>query len=1052
MPKKPASASPSTSFLPPESSLAKRPKYPRPPVAVPGLPSAKKLRVTKVASPNLSLPNSPIQARRNAEEEVVRQEKEEIERMRQAWMQKLHEAEKIADHVEAFLEQEEAELKRSREEEATRRQAWTRKLRKAEQIANLIESFGWDDKTSIDRYLRLRSLVERGKELERCLEDSYKKSGLNPRTREVANAAWHSLVDAFADPNLAWIQPRLDESRRGRRRSLSVREGKPRPSLPSRVRFSLFGIMTLQDDMVDTATMIGVHLHELRQLRRTRLQLFWVPELHSYHKFTLPLEYLADAASLTATRIRDNYIQFRKGAKLLHRPSSRRLAKILVDEPILHHVGKVHWLSRVIVRDIRHELSQISASVLQRELFSTYQPLATYNAYSPVLKNYIDFAGRDRSPGKLHSLSARHLKLQRDILLQRDFTWLWAGISKASSLDRCWSNDYHASMDQAHTGSPASPITRLLVPSAQVDAGRTAPWATPTPLYPLGPAVPILYVTTFSGLTSVLHRFSSPERCKHLAFDIVQTPGTKCYPGVQFLTLASEHEVAVIQFAAISYFSILQAETFEDVMKNPSILKVGVDVESQQRLLADGPGIEVEGLVELHTSEHHDIPLKHLSPNNGRSRRVSSMAARSLGFSLPPLDLDQAVNDIISFKSVGRTRAVDPLPFLTHIASRAYAILQIYLASTTGGSFTSAPAAHPLLGPVEVYGQAGKPERYSELRSSRMKYLKCMARFLVSRTAFRAQLDSPATNLSSRLQLKKRLMAYFLFTTFNERLETVEEILGMSQVASNILAIVDAAKLPLRTQDAGLLERHRKIYHEDMPIRKVQYTPDIPLRARTSMAPTTASQKAEPMTAPVAQVAWKSKNPPPARKKRTPTASSGLKKPNSHFADQSTSTSLEIQPLGSRALGSDSVQIRRLATDRLNRVERRRLQTRIKRQFVRARMQVGDQKAEDLSASATPDSLRAGTWLLRKHPGGKKSNKGTTAHEGDPWLPRTAESSNQAREAIRSTINDPGKGRTLTLPNKGTIRTMDGLIRGRRRRRIRSFERKSLGGTEAAGT
>ncbi|OCT50480.1 hypothetical protein CLCR_06597 [Cladophialophora carrionii] len=1043
MPRKPASASRPNSLLPPESSLSKRPKYARPPVAMTGLPAANNFRVGVVVSPNLSLPNSPIQARRNAEKEAARQEKEGIERMRQAWMQKLHEAEKITDLVEAFLrtwQQEEALVRRRREEEAARRRAWTRKLRKAEQMANLVESFGWNDKTSIDRYLQLCSLVARGKELERRLQDSYQKSGLYPRTRQVANSALHSLVEAFDHPDLAWTQHRLGESRLGRRRSLPARAGKTRPSLPSRIKFSLVEFMTLQDEMADTAAMICVHLHELRQLRRKRLQLAWVAELYSYYRFTLPLEYLAEAASQTATRIRNNYLQFRKGAKLLYHPSSPRLAKIIDDDPVLYHIGKVQWLSRVIVRDIRDELSQISSSVLQREVFSTYQPLSTYNTYFPLLKTHIDHFAHDCSNEKLLRLSSRLSEIQRDIRLLGDFTWLWTGISKASLLDRYCSSDYYASMDQAHIEPPASTILRAIVPSAQVSAAHTAPWATPTPLYPLGPAVPILYVTTFSGLTSVLSRFSDPERCKYLAFDTVQSPGTECHPSIQFLTLASEHEVAVIQFGSINYYSILQDEPFRGVMKNPAILKVGVDVESQRRLLAAGPGIEVEGLIELHTWEDHDKSLTDISFNNGRSRRISSIAARSLGFPLPPLDLDQAVKDLFKFKVVRRIQATesgDPLQFLTHLASRAYAILRIYLASTTSGSLSSTPTAHPSLGPVEVYGQARHPGNNPEFRISRMKYLKIMAQFLATRTTFWAQSETRATDLSSRHQQKKRLTAYFLFTTFNERLETIGEILGMSQVASNILAIVNDAQLPLRTQDAGLLERHRRIHHEDVSILDIQSDLNIPLRARSYMAPTMASQNAEPTSEPMAQVACKWMNPP-ARRKETTTASSVLKKPTSHSANQSTSTSLECLASGDWSPDSDSIPIRRLATDRLSRAERRRLQTKIRHQLSRTQMQVGELEAEDLFASPTLDSPRAETKPLGEQLGRKKSKKRPMTNAGGSWMPKTVKYSNHVDCAIRSSINDPGQGRTSSFRNQGTVRAVDGLTLAQRRKRKRS--------------
>ncbi|KIW70789.1 hypothetical protein PV04_03029 [Phialophora macrospora] len=1020
MPRKTISAPPSTSLLPPQSSLSKRPNRPRPPLAVPSHPAGNKNRVGRVDGSHLSLPNSPIQERRRAEEEAVRQEKERVERMRQSWMHKLHEVEKITDLVEDFLRrfrQEEAEARRRREAAARRRQAWTSKLRKAEQIADLIESFGWSDKTSVDRYLKLHSLVERGKELERRLQDSYKKSGLNPRTREVANSAWHSLVDAFADPDLAWIQQRLDESRPGRRRLPSAREGKPRPPLPFSIKCPLISIMALQEDMVDTASMICVHLHGLRQLRRKRLQMSWSTEIYSYQKFTLPLEYLTEAASQTATRIRNGYIQIKCRARLLYHPSSPRLAKLINDDQILHHVGKVSWLSRVIVRDVRHELSQISASVLQRELFSKYQPLIAYNAYFSHLRNELEYVARGRSYGKLLNLSAKHAEIQREIRLLYDFTWLWSGIRGASSLDRYCSTDYDASMDHAYTGPPASSIVRAVVPPAQVNVADTAPWATPTPLYPLGPAIPVFYVTTFASLTNILHRFSNPERCKHLGFDTVQTPGTQCHPLVQFLTLASEHEVAVIQLGLISYFSLLQDETFLDVMKNPAILKVGVDVESQRRLLVDGPGIEVEGLAELlHTSEDHGASAHSTSPNNDRGQRISSMAARSLGSFLPPLDLDHAVKDMLAFKVFPRrihaTESANPMQFLTHLASRAYAVLRIYLMSTKGDLACSALGARPSLGPVEVYGQARNPGKSPEFRISRMKYLKIMAQILALRTNFWAQLDFRATDSSSRHLHKKRLTAYFLFTTFSEGLETIHEILAMPQVASNILAIVHDAKLPLRTQDVAILERHRKIHHEDIPIQDIQSIREIPVRVRTYTAAGGVSHKAKRTSGTTVQPAWKPTGPPSVKERRPPIASSTLRQSISRFADLSAFPSLETLPSGNWRLDSEGIPIRKLATDRLNRIERRRLQTKIRRRLDRARIRVGERQFADPTASLAPDSHFVGKKPTVKPHGQKQLKKRTTSKDGKSRISRKAEFPNH----VNDSLGNAGEVGTLLSP------------------------------------
>jgi hypothetical protein len=282
----------------------------------------------------------------------------------------------------------------------------------------------------------------------------------------------------------------------------------------------------------------------------------------------------------------------------------------------------------------------------------------------------------------------------------------------------------------------------------------------------------------------------------------------------------------------------------------------------------------------------------------------------------------------------------------------------------------------------------------------------------------------------------------------------------MPQVASNILAIVNDAKLPLRAEDAALLERYRRIHHEDIPIRDIESVQEIPVRGRSYTAPGSVNQKAEPTSATTVQTTWKPMGPPSAEEKRPPVVSPAARKSTPRLGDASASPSLETLRSGNWPPDSDSIPIRRLATDRLSRVERRRLQAKIRRQLDRAQMRLGDQQSGDPPASLTPDSRLVDDKPPPNPHGQKQLKKRTASKYGKSWVSRKAEFPNHVKGATRSTLDNAGDGGTLVSPNLRRGRIVDGLPLTHRRRRIKPLTGKArvaprrlghgVGATEAA--
>ncbi|EXJ66124.1 uncharacterized protein A1O5_10739 [Cladophialophora psammophila CBS 110553] len=552
------------------------------------------------------------------------------------------------------------------------------KLRKAKDIANQIETFPWNDKADLHRYLQRHRLVERAKHLESQLKDWYGEGGLNEQTRDIGNLIYFNARDALSDENLAPILRELNDTElywAYLGNPDGVKDEKPGASLPTRTRLRLYEILWLRYQVIDTAWVISMTLHDLRQIRRLKAQILCSAEIYSYHKLTYPLQLLVNAISLNAERIMLDYFHLRRMSGLFYKPSSRRLTKLFYESAFLFHGAKLRWLSRIAIRDVRRNLEELAASPVQREVFLKLGPLIAHNRAFVGLQN--SYKGLltllkipSRSPParlqmKIEEAHDHLSDAQRDILLLTEFAMLWSGVRKICLDNLNPQRDCYVPTLQVDPALASSFLPRHIVIRPQNAVHYVAPWRTPISLYPLGTPIPIHYVLTYSGLRMVLPRLTA---CKVLGFDTIQTAKTQGNRLVEFLILASDHEVAIIHIALMSQLSLISKEPFLDIMQNSSILKVGVDVEFQRRILADGPSVELEGALELRDRLGWNVSPEAGSPRDRAGSIISSMAAQVFGFPLPPVDLSRALRDLLlgtEFRAIRRVGSIEPLHLLT---------------------------------------------------------------------------------------------------------------------------------------------------------------------------------------------------------------------------------------------------------------------------------------------------------------------------------------------------------------------------------------------------
>jgi len=114
-----------------------------------------------------------------------------------------------------------------------------------------------------------------------------------------------------------------------------------------------------------------------------------------------------------------------------------------------------------------------------------------------------------------------------------------------------------------------------------------------------------------------------------------------------YLVLAGDREVAIFDLQIMKKTNLL-GETFQSILNNPAILKVGVNMEYQRKLLAEYCGNDLTGYHDL-TPKPKDSSDDH-DPNLPDLTTISSVVARKFGTLLPKYDLSLAGTDLRSQK------------------------------------------------------------------------------------------------------------------------------------------------------------------------------------------------------------------------------------------------------------------------------------------------------------------------------------------------------------------------------------------------------------------
>ncbi len=177
------------------------------------------------------------------------------------------------------------------------------------------------------------------------------------------------------------------------------------------------------------------------------------------------------------------------------------------------------------------------------------------------------------------------------------------------------------------------------------------PWRTSTNLYPQEASIPINFVTTVWGAATVLYRLSMS---KVIAVDIVvkgaQTEKAASPAEVgsaatrtplfslpfDFMVMASESEVTIFHLGYMDPADILSQGTFKSTLGNPSIMKVGVNMDFQKQMLAEHLGIELVEFYDLLPKARERGSLE--DPN---WTILSALMAQAFGISLPRVDLSK---------------------------------------------------------------------------------------------------------------------------------------------------------------------------------------------------------------------------------------------------------------------------------------------------------------------------------------------------------------------------------------------------------------------------
>ncbi|EXJ81162.1 hypothetical protein A1O3_07452 [Capronia epimyces CBS 606.96] len=598
-----------------------------------------------------------------------------------------------------------------------------------------------------------------------------------------------------------------------------------------RVRRAMIGILWVRHNLIEDAAVIEQQLHLLRKIRTSYLLNSGVPEVFDFDArhtrfYMLTTEMVSNSSRITAhyhhlQMMTFSFSPFRNRADSIHHAKHQFLPhKVQVVSQDIHHLFKTNF-SAPMASGMRTNLA------LQEAQLSNFRSVTIFINRLLIIAELVaevgdsSFLGLSSATSEALAVSADALfAARRELFNLRDLAMLWRGTSDMYLGIIHRPRQKSALMLFVDPPASASALPRPSGKFLPTVTEYIPPWQRNAHLYPHpDSAIPVHFITDPDKAAVILHRFS---RCEVLGIDTITMAGTKgIHTGsspVEYLILARQREVAIFALGVMNPAAVMHSRCFRHTLGNPAILKVGVNPDFQRHMLEDHFGIE---LLEFHAL---DEPPERLhdrgsldDPNFGI---ISSMVAQSFGTPLPHLDLTRAIREV---------GTKDPGGFFTHLASRAYAALQLYHLACgklqLDNPTAVAQQSHPFaaFGPVQLHAHGEKKShrdqrflgRSPPLRHPNGSYLVDLAHTMARKTFESNRCFHELKRMSRRMRpavvedVLSSLRAYFLFTSFSQNLRTLEGW-GVRHPASTIHAIAEKAQLPLHQEDRITLDMVRR--------------------------------------------------------------------------------------------------------------------------------------------------------------------------------------------------------------------------------------------------
>jgi hypothetical protein len=282
---------------------------------------------------------------------------------------------------------------------------------------------------------------------------------------------------------------------------------------------------------------------------------------------------------------------------------------------------------------------------------------------------------------------------------------------------------------------------------------------------------------------------------------------------VDMLMIASEKDVAIFDLGVMiptNYF--LKQGPFTSILSDAAILKVGVNLSQLRRVLLQDNNIDIVQFHDMHTGGDSQADSEIFRDPSFDI----SMASQRFTSPLPRLDWETAKS------KAGTIKLKD---YFVHLASRPYAILQLYKLAASRSHPTTTMSQHASgrseFGPVVIHENKYRflyrhAQKQAPPAHGAYKYLMALATGLT-----RKHMKNAGFRRSSEHDID--LMAYYLYTTFDRSLLAVsmlletwcrQEILPATRIYAAVMRHglylrpedMDEVRLHVRTENPGKAE------------------------------------------------------------------------------------------------------------------------------------------------------------------------------------------------------------------------------------------------------